>query len=235
MLKLGTQGITALRLGDQEIKKAYLGDALVFGAEAAPSRLPEGYTEVEYIQTIDLSYFLTGIKPQAELRIVMDVEPIKDGTAYGTQKRYLFYSYAKSPTLYYYCTVFWNQSGVSAQMGLYGGTTYSTVIDNNKAARRMLVEFDYPSKTVSVNEKSASMPSNGVYSSMPEIKLMSSGTAAYSLNGKFYSCKMYLNDDSIRDFVPCIDPSGAVGLYDLVDGKFYGNSGTGTLEAGPAV
>lgn len=32
-----------------------------------------------------------------------------------------------------------------------------------------------------------------------------------------------------------IDPTGAVGLYDLVEGKFYGNAGTGAFSVGPAV
>ena len=33
--------------------------------------------------------------------------------------------------------------------------------------------------------------------------------------------------------MPCKDPSGNVGLYDLVGGQFYGNSGTGVFAAGP--
>ena len=30
----------------------------------------------------------------------------------------------------------------------------------------------------------------------------------------------------VRDYRPCISPDGKAGLYDLVDGKFYGNNGT---------
>lgn len=37
MLKLGSQGISALRLGGTEIKRAYLGDTLVFGAPDTPT------------------------------------------------------------------------------------------------------------------------------------------------------------------------------------------------------
>ncbi len=49
MLKIGAQDITGLYVGETKIEKAYLGEELVFSAEKKPSRLPEGYTEVEYI------------------------------------------------------------------------------------------------------------------------------------------------------------------------------------------
>lgn len=52
-------------------------------------------------------------------------------------------------------------------------------------------------------------------------------------SGKIYFCKIYKSDVLVRDFVPCINTSGEVGLYDLVDKQFYGNAGTGTFSAGP--
>lgn len=50
---------------------------------------------------------------------------------------------------------------------------------------------------------------------------------------KLYSLKFWLpNGTLIRDFVPCISPSGKVGLYDKVTKRFFGNSGKGNLIAG---
>lgn len=50
---------------------------------------------------------------------------------------------------------------------------------------------------------------------------------------RLYSLKFWLpNGTLIRDFVPCISPSGKVGLYDKVTKRFYGNSGKGNLIAG---
>ena len=40
---------------------------------------------------------------------------------------------------------------------------------------------------------------------------------------------------TIVDYVPCIDASGNVGVYDLVGEQFYGNAGTGTFTAGPVI
>ena len=52
---------------------------------------------------------------------------------------------------------------------------------------------------------------------------------------KLYSCEIYDGSTLVRDFIPCKNPSGAVGLYDTVNGTFYGNSGTGAFTAGAEI
>jgi len=49
------------------------------------------------------------------------------------------------------------------------------------------------------------------------------------LQGKIYSCQIYDNGVPVRCFVPCINPSGEVGLYDAIFHKFSGNAGTGSF------
>ena len=53
--------------------------------------------------------------------------------------------------------------------------------------------------------------------------------SAYTGVFKLYSCKIYDNSTLVRDFVPCVTSDGNIGLYELVDKKFYGNIGTGTF------
>ena len=53
-------------------------------------------------------------------------------------------------------------------------------------------------------------------------------------NVRIYSCQLYDNGTLVRDFVPCVNPYGEVGLYDKVTGGFFGNGGSGNLIAGPA-
>lgn len=54
-------------------------------------------------------------------------------------------------------------------------------------------------------------------------------------SGKIYSCKIYKSGVLTRDFVPCKNLSGSIGLYDLVSAQFYQNAGFGTFIAGPVV
>lgn len=54
---------------------------------------------------------------------------------------------------------------------------------------------------------------------------------------RLYSCKIwktitYEGTPLVRDFIPCKNASGEVGLWDDVNSVFYGNAGTGTFIAG---
>lgn len=50
---------------------------------------------------------------------------------------------------------------------------------------------------------------------------------------KLYYCKIWDNGSLVRNFVPCKNTSGILGLYDIVNNVFYTNAGTGTFTAGP--
>ena len=50
-----------------------------------------------------------------------------------------------------------------------------------------------------------------------------------------YGCKIYSNDVLVRDFIPCKNASGVVGMWDDVNDTFYSNAGSGTFTAGPEV
>ena len=50
--------------------------------------------------------------------------------------------------------------------------------------------------------------------------------------GKFYLSQVIEKGELVCNLFPCVDPSGAVGMYDTVSRKFYSNAGTGTFVAG---
>lgn len=59
------------------------------------------------------------------------------------------------------------------------------------------------------------------------------GTYDYTCHAKMWRCKCVQGGSLIRDFVPAIRNSdGYVGLYDIVNNVFYGNSGSGGFIAG---
>lgn len=242
MLKLGTQDIPALYLGGERIEKAYLGETVVFGAGAGPgpSRLPEGYTEVEYIESSGGARIDTLRKPATTLRVAMDVEPLSENQS-NTGQYFL-----GSPSVYvgeytYTAYVSWLK-GVHGGIGRwysYGSGTVVTTdktITNDGTPRQMHIEVNWPGKTIAVDEDSASYTTNIVLTTFQGLCLFAlSKTSTSFLDARLYSCQMYISDEAVRDFVPCVDPSGEVGLYDLVESKFYGNAGTGAFAAGPAV
>ena len=61
-----------------------------------------------------------------------------------------------------------------------------------------------------------------------------SGVVSEKFVGRMYYCKVWENGTLIRDFIPILRDSGDVGMYDLVQHKFYGNAGTGAFTGSEA-
>lgn len=205
------------------------------------SRLPEGYTEVEYIQSSGTEHIDTGIVPEdynslCDTKTVMDVQPLSldsYGVYFGTWKSY--YNYNDKKTWFSAYLVKRESTGNFAVIDRKRSIAYSKI--NDITADRITVMLDGPQKKAYINEDVCAVGYD-IVSQQHSICLLCEnlGDKGYSyLAAKLFSCQIEQGDVLVRDFVPCIDPSGAVGLYDLVEGKFYGNAGTGAFEAGPAV
>lgn len=201
----------------------------------AKPKLPSGYTELQYIQSSGTQYIDTGVKPGTTTKIVMDVEPT---AAASSTSVYFFDSYTVSTRRYVFRMVF-STSGVLGAMGSLSssGAVTLTTISSDSTIRRMKLQASASEKTFLVDGKTASVTTTiSFVSTMPNILLLSSsGSTSYRLSAKLYSCQIYTGSTLTRDFVPCKNPSGTVGLYDLVGGTFYANAGTGSFAAGPAV
>lgn len=52
---------------------------------------------------------------------------------------------------------------------------------------------------------------------------------------RLYSCKIWDGNAPARDFVPCLNPSGVAGLYDIVNGVFYTDPNGAEFIAGPVL
>lgn len=61
------------------------------------------------------------------------------------------------------------------------------------------------------------------------------GSQQYSLVGNLYFVQIFQNGKIVRDFVPCINPEGIAGLYDLAEGGFYKSATTTNYQAGEVV
>jgi len=50
---------------------------------------------------------------------------------------------------------------------------------------------------------------------------------------QIFICKIYDNNTLVRDFIPVLDENNVPCMFDMVEGKFYYNAGTGQFIAGP--
>lgn len=113
----------------------------------------------------------------------------------------------------------------------YGNTPTILEID-------AIYDYSHNTKKLIINNNTITETQNATISnSNSTIKLFKHGNINdnnYFFSGKTYYLKIFANNDLVRDYVPVMKTStGEIGLLDLVENKFYGNSGTGIFVAGP--
>lgn len=195
--------------------------------EIPSSRLPEGYTKVEYIQSDNKCGINTGCTANfSATRIVMDIEA--DKYVSGGYNEYFFNTQYEGNKYF----AIWR---TNENVARYVYNTNALVeIYKSLSGQRMTIDWNFPSSELYVG--------NTMYTTNKANS--ETGTNIYLLSGygsdicakvKLYSVQLYSNGTIQRDFVPCINPDGTAGLYDLIGKQFYMNAWSGTFTPGPTV
>ena len=178
--------------------------------------LPEGYLQLSYIQGSGTQYIDTGFKPNNNTRVVMDVESVADGT-------FAFFGIRDSETTNAY--ILWQLNSTSIRSD-YGANQIQQTVDSTK--NRVVIDKHEAScmyGSISIENESST------FSCTNNLLLFTTSTGGTvderKASAKLYSCKIYDDDLLIRNFVPVKNDSDQVGLYDLIEEKFYANAGTG--------
>ena len=194
--------------------------------------VPDGYTQLDYIESTGTQSVNTGVTPTQE--ITFDVS----------------FSISSYPNTYH--TVIGSRETYNTK-ALYIGFTS----DHEYAARsnghydpiatrawsslgvKYDVELNYSNNNLYVNGAVVQSTTSAAFSNPYPIYLFAlneKGTVSEKAAMKLYSCKIFNGSSLIRDFFPVSRNSdGIIGLYDLVEGKFYTNAGTGTFTAGSEI
>jgi|InofroStandDraft_1065614.scaffolds.fasta_scaffold48123_2 hypothetical protein len=248
MLKLGTQKIAALYAGAAEIKKAFVGNSVVF--EANPGGLPAGYTAVEYIQngTSSTRSYMPFIKmPEKKTAVKFEIKFSSQQAAPAADtKYYAVYGYntlSGAGSVVRNSNVFMHSGKVCWQSGITtinvvdysAGVIYDAVFE--KDTKTIVINGTTKTATVGTNWRTANNYLFGANNTSNNSK----ANENFAKATRVYALKMWDADGRlILDFVPCIDPSGVAGMYDVVGGAFYKNENSSTnaaniFIAGPAV
>lgn len=191
--------------------------------------LPSGYTPLEYIESTGTQYIDTGFKPNQDTRIICEL-----GGAPRTTEQHLFG--ARTST---------GSSDKFLFLAAGDSESYRSDYYNNNVS--ISTSFDFSSRfTVDKNKNQtflngtlAATNNSGNFSTAYNVFLLASntsGTPSIAKSGaRLYSAKIYDNGTLVRDFIPCQTTSGEIGLWDDVNGVFYGNAGTGVFIAGPVI
>lgn len=196
-----------------------------------PSRLPSGFQEVEYIESNGNQWIDTLLNVSSGMRFVSDFKFTNAGTTHynpiiGTQLSSspwndCYIRYAKADYAFEY-------SAYKNRVPVDIGTKYN--VDYTYTPTKMEFILDgvvKDQKTLS----NATITNNSMY-----LMGVNNGGSTHKSFIALYTAKFYINDELVRDFIPCYRKSdNEVGLYDLVNNQFYTNAGSGSFLKGKDV
>lgn len=178
--------------------------------------LPSGYKRLEYIQSSGTQYINTGITPDSTTSLSVEFRT------------------ASSKCVIAGCDSGWKSKGfaIGATASEYGNASKNVSVNDGK---RHVAQI-YNGSFIVDGEDKGSFSGSLAAADYPIYLCCNnrSGAASEFMDGEFYGCKISSGDAVIRDFVPCKNSTGQIGLWDDVDGVFYANSGTGVFVEGPA-
>ena len=207
------------------------------------SLLPEGYTQVEYIESTGTQYIDTGYIPSDSGGRIESKASFTDFTVITSGESNLNLYGVESPSSP------WNLLGLRATTAkrlnflTYGNSS----APNANIVENTVYTFEQQySRIDSTNYRvkctfDGTVIRNSSLSSSDVIRQVNMYVFASNINeakkryskAKLYYFRMYDGDNLVRDLVPCIkDSTGKAGMYDIVNNVFYGNSGTGDFIAG---
>lgn len=190
------------------------------GSPDCASRLPNGYTEVEYIGnvTTGTNYYIdTQFKPNQNTKAIVVAK------ANNTKGNPRMFGSGPWDGLAFVANI--EQGSTDKYYFKFGNTSgwyqTSVVADTNKHT------FDLSKNGYYIDGVLAGTPTTSTFQLTTNLGLFNAPSirnfmAGETFRGNIYSCQIYDNDVLIRDLVPCVrDSDSKSGMYDLVNDVFY--------------
>lgn len=218
-------------------KVAYCGDSNGKSVEVwRNSTLPSIYQKVEYILNSNTTeYINTEVKPNSDTTIYLEYELVNDtqsgffGAIPGTDN---FHVYGANIT----------SNNPRKMYGAFNTSMGEFLIGNVSLNTRYRLDFNKPGGYFYLNN-SLIYSSTNTFANTGNKGIVLYGVYSYSqieiatVKMRVYRFQAWQNGVMIRDMYPCYlkSDSQTVGMYDLIGGQFYGNSGTGIFYKGPDI
>ena len=195
--------------------------------------LPDGYTELEYIESDGDQYINTGFVPGSNTQIHADFQFLgvsahtalygQRGASPNYANRFDF-GYVVSSNAFRFD---FGAGNVTFPTSISWKSRYTLDVDGNSCS--LLSDGDVVGQ---VNASDVTF--TGGYP-LYLFAINTAGIVGEISTLRLYSFQILSGGAAARDFIPCKNPDGVVGLFDSVGGSFYANQGTGAFTAGPEV
>lgn len=207
-----------------EVSSIYYNNVLTW--EAPP------YVQIDYIQSSGTQYINTGVIGKSGISTEIGWMFSSAPTSYGSILSSRIAGGARIYTAYYLP----GTGMVIAYNALISGKT-NTVTTGTWYEYETTLENGEQHFYINGVEAQTSSTTGEVNTNYPlyAFALNEGGTAKDFAIGKMSYCKIYDNGTLVRDFIPVqMKDTAEIGLWDRVEGKFYGNDGTGKFTCDTA-
>lgn len=191
-------------IDDEPVKELSKDTEWIFQCVAGEKgKLPSTYRKLEYIQSSGKQYIDTGVIVKDITEIKVDFQAV---TILSGENQYASSWVDQQNHI---------QIGISGNKFMdSGGVTYSQT------------------SSVTARTQAVGVPLGTVNLHLYLFAQSESTGALHYSSGRIFSCQITTADGLVRNFVPCKNPDGVIGMYDVVNDKFYQNSGSDTFIAG---
>lgn len=204
--------------------------SMVDGTKASSVKLPDGYTQLQWIQSDGTNWIDTGIVPDTNTGYILDMGI--SGFMSGDINHILSVWNGDSFVLRSNAA----QDGFSVRCGKGDLVDISL---GGSVSGRYIISLDGEKITVN-NDKSATVPRNSFNIGGKTLYLFAGHAGTNDKATQF--TKMKLNSllisgssGVVAQFTPCRDASGKIGVYDNINDNFISNAGGNPFVAGPDV
>ena len=195
--------------------------------------LPEGYTQLQYVEADGRQWINTGVDEtqtsHAKYQVLITSQPKVNGNHILSSKN-TYFPFLKGINA---SDPLWRTHLVSDLWGTEVRSPYAWDLntiytiegfpDNKILLDGTQLDTMTPGQTKSASNKIYVFTYGG-----------NINNSDYRFHGYMYYCKIYdLNGDLIRDLIPAKDPDGKAGLYDIINDVFYQSISGTALIAGP--
>ena len=217
----------------------------IAGANGVAHNLPDGYTELQYIESTGTQYIDTGVYASSNnVEIYLKTQLVGN----ATQEEDLVSNYGEALStstkgrlvIGYYTDYIFAYARNSSTVEGNARVTPTNIND----VLEIHAKYDYnnSTKTLTINGISNTTPyTQGVSTDAYTLDLFrqKAGTPTSFFKGKMYNCKFIVDGILAFNGIPAKNSDGVVGLYDLADTNpataFHTNAGTGVFGEGPVV
>ena len=209
------------------MKRLLAAGSVFCAAVATAGVFPDGYARREFIESVDGAVIDLGFKPTKNTRIEVGYQMLSTGKlimlmgANDGTKYYIAQNYTGTGNRY---TAGNDQLDDKTDLGVLDKDWHELVF--NDAGHRVILDG-----TVVTTLPFKNFPADGLNCTVALFAMKQLDQPyTYSLSGRISHCEVYEGDELVHQFVPCLNPSGVPGLYDLSTRVFLANdSGMGEL------